>query len=137
MEMIFLKEIPLSVPYLDGNEWEYIKECLDTNWVSSAGKYVDKFENNLAEYVDVDNAVAIVNGTAAIHTALEVLGVSKGDKVLVPSLTFIASVNPIKYTGAEPIFVDSEKDTYNMDSEKLLEKIKQLVIKVKNLKQLL
>ena len=122
-----MKEIPLSVPYLDGNEWEYIKECLDTNWVSSAGKYVDKFENNLAEYVDVDNAVATVNGTAAIHTALEVLGVSKGDKVLVPSLTFIASVNPIKYTGAEPIFVDSEKNTYNMDPEKLLKKIKQLV----------
>ncbi|MDZ7672394.1 MAG: aminotransferase class I/II-fold pyridoxal phosphate-dependent enzyme [Halanaerobiales bacterium] len=79
---------------------DYIKECRDTNWVSSVGKYVDKFEEDIADYVGTDYSVATVNGTAAIHTALEVLGVSEGDKVLVPSLTFIASVNPIKYSNA-------------------------------------
>ncbi len=124
-----MKEIPLSVPHLNGNEWEYVKECLDTNWVSSAGKYVDKFENDLAEYIGSENAVATVNGTAAIHTALKILGVEAGDTVLVPALTFIASVNPIAYCGATPVFVDSELDTYNIDPEKLEAKIKELINK--------
>ena len=122
-----MDKIPLSVPFLDGNEWEYIKECLDTNWVSSAGKYVDKFEIDIADYIGTKYSVAAVNGTAAIHTALEVLGVEEGDKVLVPSLTFIASVNPIKYSNAEPVFIDSEKETYNMDPVKLENKIKELI----------
>ncbi len=126
-----MKEIPLSVPFLNGNEWEYIKECLDTNWVSSAGKYVDKFEKEIAEYVGVGNAVATVNGTAAIHTALNILGISEGDKVLVPTLTFIASINPVKYTGAKPVFIDSEKETYNMDPVKLEETIVNLIDKGK------
>jgi len=90
-----MEKIPLSVPYINGNEWDYIKECLDTNWVSSKGKYVDKFEEKLSNYVNTEYGVACVNGTATIHTALKVLGVGPGDKVLVPSLTFIASVNPI------------------------------------------
>lgn len=122
-----MEEIPLSVPHLDGNEWKYIKECLDTNWVSSAGKYVEKFEEEMAEYMGVNNGVAAVNGTAAIHTALNVLGVKEGDKVLVPALTFIASVNPVKYCNADPIFVDSEKETYNMDPVKLEKTIKNLI----------
>jgi len=124
-----MKEIPLSVPHLNGNEWEYIKECLDTNWVSSAGKYVDKFENNLAEYIGSKNDVATVNGTAAIHTALKILGVEAGDTVLVPALTFIATVNPVAYCGAKPVFVDSELDTYNMDPAKLEAKIVKLIDK--------
>jgi len=124
-----MKEIPLSVPHLNGNEWEYIKECLDTNWVSSAGKYVDKFENDLAEYIGSKKAVATVNGTAAIHIALKILGVEAGDKVLVPALTFIASVNPVAYCGANPIFVDSELDTYNMEPVKLEAKITELINK--------
>jgi aminotransferase in exopolysaccharide biosynthesis len=124
-----MKEIPLSVPYLNGNEWEYIKECLDTNWVSSAGKYVDQFEEELADYVGSEYAVATVNGTAAIHTALKILGVERGDKVIVPALTFIASVNPINYCGAEAIFVDSEMDTYNLDPVKLENKIVELIEK--------
>jgi len=124
-----MKEIPLSVPHLNGNEWEYVKECLDTNWVSSAGKYVDKFENDLAGYTGSKNAVATVNGTAAIHTALKILGVEAGDTVLVPALTFIATVNPVAYCGATPVFVDSELDTYNMDSAKLEAKIKELIEK--------
>jgi len=119
--------IPLSIPFLNGNEWEYIKECLDTNWVSSVGKYVEKFEDDMSGYIGTDYAVATVNGTAALHMALKVLGVKAGDKVLVPTLTFIASVNPIRYCNADPVFVDSERETYNMDPEKLEEKIKTLI----------
>lgn len=124
-----MKEIPLSVPYLNGNEWKYIKDCLDANWVSSVGKYVDEFETKLAEYVGTKYGVATVNGTAAIHTALKVLGVGPGDKVLVPSLTFIASVNPIFYCQAEPVFIDSEDKTFNIDPEKMIVKIKKMVQK--------
>jgi len=122
-----MDNIPLSIPFLNGNEWEYIKECLDTNWVSSVGKYVEKFEDDIADYIGTDYAVATVNGTAALHMALKVLGVEAGDKVLVPTLTFIASVNPIRYCNADPVFVDSERETYNMDPEKLEEKIEDLI----------
>jgi len=122
-----MENIPLSIPFLNGNEWEYIKECLDTNWVSSVGKYVEKFEDDMAKYIGTDYAVATVNGTAALHMALKVLGVETGDKVLVPTLTFIASVNPIRYCNADPVFVDSERETYNMNPEKLEEKIKDLI----------
>ncbi|SJZ43518.1 LegC family aminotransferase [Selenihalanaerobacter shriftii] len=119
--------IPLSIPYLNGNEWKYIKECLDTNWVSSVGKYVEEFEAKLSDYVGVDHGVAMTNGTAAIHTALKIIEVEEGDKVLVPSLTFIASVNPIRYCGAEPVFIDSEERTYNIDPKKTVTKIKEMI----------
>ena len=132
-----MEKIPLSVPYLNGNEWDYIKECLDTNWVSSAGKFVDRFEGELAEYVGSDYAVATVNGTAAIHIALKLLGVDEGDKVLVPALTFIASVNPINYCNAEPVFLDSERETYNIDPEKMENVIKDLIAKVDKPKALI
>jgi aminotransferase in exopolysaccharide biosynthesis len=122
-----MNNIPLSIPHLDGNEWEYIKECLDTNWVSSVGKYVEKFEEDIAQYIGTKHAVATVNGTAAIHMALKVLGVKEGDKVLVPTLTFIASVNPIKYCNADPVFIDAEKETYNIDPVKFEEKIIELI----------
>ena len=122
-----MSKIFLSTPNLNGNEWKYIKECLDTNWVSSAGEFVERFENELEKYTGCQNAVSTVNGTAALHTALNVLGVGQGDKVLVPALTFIASVNPIKYCGAEPVFVDSEEDTYNIDPNKLEKIIENLI----------
>lgn len=122
-----MKEIPLSIPHINGNEWKYIKECLDTNWVSSVGKFVNKFEEEIADYVGADHAVATVNGTAALHIALKVLGIGKGDMVLVPSLTFIASVNPIIYCGAEPVFIDSEEKTCNIDSVKLKVQIEKMV----------
>ncbi|AZR73888.1 hypothetical protein BBF96_11110 [Anoxybacter fermentans] len=121
--------IPLCEPYIKGNEWKYIKDCLDTNWVSSVGTYVNKFEELVSDYIGVNYGVATVNGTAAIHTALMVLGVGPGDKVLVPSLTFIASVNPICYCGAEPVFIDSEVNTFNIDPEKTIDKIEQMVKK--------
>ena len=115
--------IPLSVPSIKGNEWKYVKECLDTEWVSSAGKYVDLFEQKIAEYTGAKFAVATVNGTAALHVSLIIAGVKAGDEVIVPSLTFIAPINAVKYANANPIFMDSDK-YYNIDSEKTIEFIK-------------
>ena len=110
--------IPNAVPYLAGNEWKYVKECLDTNWVSSAGPFVDRFEREVAAHVGVPHAVATVNGTAALHVALLVAGVKPGDLVLVPALTFTATGNAIAYCGAEPVFLDSEEASWGLDPEK-------------------
>ena len=115
--------IPLSVPSLKGNEWNYVKECLDTEWVSSAGKYVEKFESDFGSYVGVSHAVACVNGTAALQVALRIAGVLPGDEVIVPTLTFIAPVNAVRYLGAEPIFMDCD-DYYNIDLDKTTDFIK-------------
>lgn len=111
--------IPLCIPEIKGNEWQYIKDCLDTNWVSSAGSYVDKFEQDFATYVKAEKAVVTVNGTAALELALRSVGIGNGDEVIVSSLTFISPVNTIKYVGAEPVFVDVCRDTYVMDAEKI------------------
>ena len=108
-------DIPLCVPHMTGNEWAYIKECLDTNFVSSVGPFVERFERAIAIYVGTDYAVATVNGTAALHVALHVAGVTAGDEVLVPTLTFIAPVNAIRYLGAWPVLVDVERDYWQMD----------------------
>ena len=116
--------IPLSAPVLNGNEWKYIKECLDTAWVSSAGKFVDTFEENIAGYTGAKHAVACVNGTSALHISLIVSGIQPGNEVLVPTLTFISPVNTIRYIGAEPVFFDAD-DYYNIDVEKLADFIKQ------------
>jgi perosamine synthetase len=113
--------IPLTVPNISSNAWKYIKECLDTGWVSSAGEYVTKFENMLADYCQVDYAVATVNGTSAIHIALLLAGVERDHYVIVPNLTFVASVNPISYLGAKPILIDVDPKTWQMDLP-LLEK---------------
>jgi perosamine synthetase len=110
--------IPLSVPTIGGNEWQYLKECLDTEWVSSAGRFVDKFETDFAAYVGAASAVACVNGTAALQVALRVVGVRTGDEVIVPTLTFISTVNAACYLGAEPVFMDCD-DYYNIDLDKL------------------
>lgn len=115
--------IPLCVPEISGNEWRYIKECLDTNWVSSIGSYVDLFEEKFRAYVQSKAAVVTMNGTAAITLALQTLEIGRGDEVIVPSMTFIASVNPIKYVGAEPVFVDITPDTWVMDVNKVEELI--------------
>ncbi len=112
--------IPLSVPSIKGNEWKYVKECLDTEWVSSAGKYVDVFEQKIAEYTGAKYAVSTVNGTAALHIALIISGVKAEDEVIVPSLTFIAPINAVKYANANPVFMDSDK-YYNIDSSKTIE----------------
>jgi perosamine synthetase len=113
--------IPLSVPQLGGNEWVYVKECLDTNWVSSAGPFVSRFEQSIASYVGADHAVATVNGTAALHVALVVAGVKPEDEVLLPALTFIAPANAIRYAGAWPVFMDVEPDHWQLDLDKTLD----------------
>ena len=112
--------IPLSVPSIHGNEWKYVKECLDKEWVSSAGKFVDEFEDRIAEYTGAEHAVACVNGTAALHVALELVGVMRSDEVIVPTMTFIAPVNTIRYMGCEPVFMDCD-DYYNIDAGKTIE----------------
>lgn len=107
--------VPLSVPEIRGNAWRYLRRCLDSNWVSSAGPWVERFETALAARVGARHAVATVNGTAALHTALLVAGVRPGDEVLVPALTFIAPVNAVRYAGAWPVFIDAEPDHGQMD----------------------
>ncbi len=115
--------IPLNIPQISGNEWKYIKECLDTNWVSSAGGYVDMFEEKFRNYIGTERAVVTVNGTAALHLALIDLGIQPGDEVIVSSLTFIAPVNAIRYTGAVPVFADVCRDTFVMDADGIEELI--------------
>ena len=98
--------VPLSVPCIRGNEWHYVRDCLDTEWVSSVGAYVDRFEADFAAYVGARAATAVVNGTSAIHLALRAVNCQPGDAVLVPDLTFVASATPIVFCGARPCFVD-------------------------------
>lgn len=111
--------IPLSEPEISGNEWKYIKDCLDTRWVSSAGSYVNKFEKMVADYIGTKYAVAVVNGTSALHLSLMACGVKPDDEVIVPTLTFIAPVNVIKYCGAYPVFMDCDPDSLCMDVQKV------------------
>lgn len=110
--------IPLSVPCLTGNEIKYMTDALENGWVSSGGSYVEKFEENLSFYLNVQGVAALQSGTAALHLALLLSGVTNGCEVIVPTLTFIAAVNPVRYLGAEPIFMDCD-DSLNLDCEKL------------------
>jgi perosamine synthetase len=111
--------LSLHEPEFSGNEWIYVKECIDTGWVSSVGKYVDEFERKLAEFTGARHAVAVVNGTAALHIALQIAGVKAGDEVLVPALSFVATANAVSHCGAFPHFVDSKEITLGMDPEAL------------------
>lgn len=111
----------LHEPRFRGNEWNYLKECLDSTFVSSVGKFVDRFEQQLAEFTGAARAVAVVNGTAALHVALRMAGVEPGDEVLLPALTFIATANAVSYCGATPHFVDSEETSLGMDAQALRE----------------
>lgn len=116
--------IPLSVPSIQGNEWTYVKECLDTEWVSSVGKYVTKFEEDICNYTASDYAVACVNGTAALQVALQIVGVQAKDEIIVPTVTFIAPVNAARYLGVSPVFMDCDEH-YTMDVEKACVFIKE------------
>jgi perosamine synthetase len=111
--------VPLHEPQFAGKEWLYVKECLDTGWVSSVGGFVDRFEEGLAEYTGVKRAVAVVNGTAALQVCLLLAGVTRGDEVFMPALTFVATANAASYCGAIPHFVDSEERTLGLDPAKL------------------
>jgi len=112
------KMIPLSVPNLSMDILENVKETIETGWVSTGGRFIKEFEEKIAKYVGVERAVSTQSGTAGLHLALNVLGVEAGDEVIVPTLTFIAAVNPVRYMGAEPVFMDCD-DTLNMDMDKL------------------
>jgi perosamine synthetase len=113
--------IPLSVPNIAGNEWKYVKDCLDTGWISSVGAYVTQFEQMVAEFAGAKYGVATVNGTAALHISLLLSGVRPDDYVILPNLTFVASANAIKYLGAEPILIDADPDFWQMDLDLLEE----------------
>lgn len=116
--------VPLCVPEIHGNEWAYIKECLDTNFVSSVGPFVDRFERDLANYVGSKYSVATASGTAALHIALLTAAIGAGDEVLVSTLTFIAPVNAIRYVGAWPVFIDAEPNYWEMDPQKVRDFLK-------------
>ena len=118
-----MSRIPLSAPSFNGNEWKYLKECIDTEWVSTTGKFVERFENEIADFTKSKFAIACVNGTSALQVSLRLAGVKAGDEVIVPTLTFIAPVNAIVYNGASPIFMDAD-NYYNLSSEKTIDFIK-------------
>ena len=118
-----MDRIPVYQPSLNGNEKKYVNECLDSTWISSKGKFVNKFENAFADYVGIKHATTVSNGTVAIHLALLALGIGEGDEVIVPTLTYIASVNSIVYTGAKPVFVDSLEGSWQIDPADVIKKI--------------
>ena len=111
--------IPLSLPNLAGKEWEYVKQCLDTGWISTAGSFVDRFEGEFAQYLGTESSVSVVNGTAALHIALQLLGVENNDLVIMPNVTFVASANAISYIGASPLLIDIDQDSWQMDLDLL------------------
>ncbi|MED1205202.1 DegT/DnrJ/EryC1/StrS family aminotransferase [Heyndrickxia acidicola] len=113
------ERIFLSPPHMSGNEEKYVQKAFELNWIAPLGFNVDAFEKEMCQYVGVKEAAAVTSGTAAIHLALILLGVGKGDVVFCSSLTFIASANPVLYQGAEPVFIDSEPDTWNMSPQAL------------------
>jgi len=123
--------IPLSIPHLDGNELKYVTECITTGWVSSAGAYVNKFEEMVAEFSGNKYGIAASNGTSGLHLAMHMLGIDQEDCVIVPNITFIASANAIAYTNATPVFIDIDPDTWQMDLD-LLEEFLEAKCTVRN-----
>lgn len=120
--------VALHEPCFNGNEWQYVKDCIDSTWVSYVGKYVDRFEEMLADYTGARKAVAVVNGTAALQIALKVAGVISGNEVIIPALTFVATANAVIHCGAIPHFVDSEEKTLGLDPLKLKDYLKEIAI---------
>jgi len=125
-------KIPVYKPSLKGKEKEYVNACLDSTWISSKGEFISKFETNFSKFIGAKYSTTVSNGTVALHVALLSLGIKSGDEVIVPSLTYIASVNAIAYCGAKPVFVDSDKDTWQMMPEdvekKITEKTKAIMV---------
>ncbi|MBP6416637.1 MAG: LegC family aminotransferase [Chitinophagaceae bacterium] len=115
------KFIALSLPNIAGNEWKYVKDCLDTGWISSVGSYVTQFEQMVADFAGAKYGVAAVNGTAALHISLLLSGVRPHDYVILPNLTFVASANSIKYLGADPLLIDADPNLWQMDLDLLEE----------------
>lgn len=115
--------ISVAVPHFAGNEKAYVDHCMDTTWISSAGKYVNEFETKFAEYFGVKEAISCCNGTVALHVPLVAMGLKPGDEVILPSFTYIATANAVKYCGATPVFADCLSDTWNIDPEDIKKKI--------------
>ncbi|EGV20021.1 DegT/DnrJ/EryC1/StrS family aminotransferase [Thiocapsa marina] len=115
--------IPVYKPFLTGREKEYVNRCLDSTWISSKGDYIERFESGFIDYVGIAAATTVCNGTVALHLALEALGIGQGDEVIVPSLTYIASVNTILQTQAKPVFADSRADSWQVDPDDIRRKI--------------
>jgi perosamine synthetase len=118
--------VALHEPHFSGKEWDYLKDCLDTGWVSTAGAYVSRFEQSIADTCGVPHVIAVVNGTAALHIALTVMAVEQDDEVLVPALTFVATAAAIRYCGAIPHFVDSEATTLGLDPAALARRLDEI-----------
>lgn len=118
-----MAEIPVCEPDLSGNELKYVSDAVKTAWISGSGGYVSRFENEFAGYCGCRHGIAVTNGTAALHLALTALGVGKGDEVIIPSFTMIATAFAVCYTGAMPVFVDADPKTWNIDVKKIEEKI--------------
>lgn len=118
-----MKNIPVYQPTLNGNERKYVNDCLDSTWISSKGKYLSLFEEEFAKYIGAKYATGVCNGTIALHLALITLGIGEGDEVIVPTLTYIASVNAITYVGAKPVFCDSLRDTWQMNPKDVKHRI--------------
>jgi len=118
-----MERIPVYKPYITEREKDYVNQCLDSTWISSKGEFIEKFQFAFSKYIGVKYSAAVSNGTVALHLALLALGIGKDDEVIVPTLTYIASVNAITYTGAKPIFVDSLSDTWQMDPNDINRKI--------------
>ena len=131
------KKIWLSSPHIGEKEFEFVKDAFDTNWIAPLGPHVNGFEVELAKYTSVKHVAALSSGTSAIHLALILLGVERGDEVICQSFTFSASANPIVYQGATPIFIDSENDTWNMDPQLLEDAIKDRISKGKKPKAII
>ena len=117
------QRIPLAAPALVGREREYVLDCLDSTWISSSGGYLERFESRFAEFCGVRHAISCCNGTVALHLALLGEGVGPGDEVIVPTLTYVASANAVVHCGAQPVFVDAEPRTWNMDPERIADAI--------------
>jgi len=124
--------IPVAAPKISGNEIEYVSDCIRSGWISSRGGYVEKFEHQFAEFCECKHGVASNSGTTALHLALAALRIGPGDEVIIPTFTMIATPNTVSYTGAKPVLVDSELDTWNMDvskiEENLTEKTKAIMV---------
>lgn len=115
--------IPVCEPFIGEKELQYVIECLETNWISSKGKNIGEFEKRFADYCDCKYGIATTNGTNALHLALSSIGIGKNDEVIVPAFTMIATIFSIMYNDARPVLVDSEPDTWNIDVDKIEDKI--------------
>ncbi|MGG4144502.1 DegT/DnrJ/EryC1/StrS family aminotransferase [Paenibacillus algorifonticola] len=127
-----VKSIPLAVPVLNGNEKKYVMDCLETGWISSNGKYVNEFEKKFAEFCGVEHALSCANGTVALHLPLLAYEVGPGDEIIIPTFTYIATANAVKYCGATPVLIDCEPNTWNIDpkliEEKITDKTKGIIV---------